>query len=84
MYNFLCQILLNIFKYILFIEKIETFWSKDVIDIWVLPHFEFKTNKDFMCKVVLNIFKYILWDIYSQKGRKERTLNYVKMTLYSQ
>ena len=49
MYNFLYQILLNIFEYILFIETIETFWSKDVIDIWVLVDFEFKTHKDFMC-----------------------------------
>ena len=48
MYNFLCQIVLNIFKCILFIKRIETFWSRDVIDIWVLAHFEFKTQKDFM------------------------------------
>ena len=45
----------NIFKYILFIKKDETFWSRDVIDICVLAHFEFKTHKDFMCKIVLNI-----------------------------
>ena len=36
MHNFLCQIVLNIFKYILFMKRIETFWSRDVIDIWVL------------------------------------------------
>ena len=47
MYNFLFQIVLNIFKYILFIKIIKTFWSKDVIDIQVLTHFEFKTHEDF-------------------------------------
>ena len=48
MYSFMGQIVLNIFKYILFIKRIETFWSRDVINIWVLAHFEFKTHKDFM------------------------------------
>ena len=28
--------------------QIETFWSRDVIDIWVLAHFQFKIHKDFM------------------------------------
>ena len=48
MYNFLCQIVLNIFKYILFIKRTETFWPRYVIDKWVLAHFEFKTHKGFM------------------------------------
>ena len=48
MYIFLCQIVLNIFKYMLFVKIIETFWSRDVIDIQVLAHFEFKTHKDFI------------------------------------
>ena len=29
-------------------KRIETFWSRKVIDIQVLAHFEFKTHKDFM------------------------------------
>ena len=45
--NFLCQIVLNIFKYILFIKIIETFWSRNVTDIRVSAHFEFKTHRDF-------------------------------------
>ena len=43
MHTFLCQIVLNIFKYILFTTEIGTVWSRDVIDIQVLAHFEFKT-----------------------------------------
>ena len=72
MHNVLCQIVLNIFKYILLIKRTETFCSRDVIDIWA--PFEFKTHKGFMCLIVLNIFKYIFWDY----------IHYVKMTLYSQ
>ena len=26
---------------------IETFWSRDVTDIWVLARFQFKSHKDF-------------------------------------
>ena len=47
MHNVLCQIVLNIFKYILLIKRTETFCSRDVIDIWA--PFEFKTHKGFMC-----------------------------------
>ena len=36
------------FKYILFMKRIETVWSRDVIDIKLLAHFEFKIHKDFM------------------------------------
>ena len=72
MYNFLCQIVLNIFKYILFIKRIETFWSRDVTDIRVLSYFVFKTHKDFMCKTVLNIFKYIFWDKCPKTIRQEK------------
>ena len=61
----------NIFKYILFIKRIETFWSRDVIDIWVLAHFEFKSHE-------------YIRDISPIKIRKEKNLNYVKMNLYSQ
>ena len=34
---------------ILLITKIivETFWSRDVTDIWLLAHFELKIHKDF-------------------------------------
>ena len=39
MYNFLCQIVLNIFRYILFIKRIKTCWSTDVTDKRVLVHF---------------------------------------------
>ena len=49
MHNFLSQIVINFFKYVLFINRTETFWSRDVIDIWVLVHFGFKTHKDCMC-----------------------------------
>ena len=56
-YNkYLCIIfVLNIFKYVLFMKRIETFWSRDVTDIWVLSHFEFKTHEDLN---VLNCLKY--------------------------
>ena len=33
--------------YILLTKVIETFWSRDVINIGVLAHFESKTHKDF-------------------------------------
>ena len=33
--------------YILLTKIIETFWSRDVTDIWVLAHFELKIHKDF-------------------------------------
>ena len=49
MFNFFCQIDLNIFKFILFIKRTETFSSRNVIDVWVLAHFELKMHKDFMC-----------------------------------
>ena len=65
-------------------KRIETFWSRDVIDIGVLAHFEFKTHKDFMYKIVSNIFKYIFWDKCPKKIRQEKNLNNVKMTEYSQ
>ena len=48
MYNFFCQIVLDIFKCILFIKRIETFRSRDVINIRVLAHFEFKTHEDYI------------------------------------
>ena len=52
MYNLLDQIVLNIFKYKLFIKRIEAFWFRDVIDIRVLAHFDFKTNKDLRSKIL--------------------------------
>ena len=42
-------------------------WSRDVIGIWVLSNFDFKTQKYFMHLIVLNIFKYIFWDKCPQK-----------------
>ena len=27
-------------------KRTETFWSRDVIDIWILANYEFKTHKD--------------------------------------
>ena len=45
MYNVLYQIVLDIFKYILLTKRIEIFWSRQVIDIRVLAHFELKTCK---------------------------------------
>ena len=48
MYNFLSQIALNIFKYILFIKRIEPFCPGDVINIRVLVNFGLKTHKDFL------------------------------------
>ena len=48
MYNLLCQIVSNIFGYVLFIKIIETFQPRNVIRIWVLTHFELKTYKDFI------------------------------------
>ena len=47
MYNFLCQNVLIFPMYILFTKRIETFWYRDVTNIWVLAHFEFKINKDY-------------------------------------
>ena len=46
MYNFLCQTVL-ILIYIFLTKFIETFWSRDVTDIWVLAHFEIKIYKYF-------------------------------------
>ena len=45
MHNLLCQIVLNIYKYTLFIKRTETFSSSDVIDIRVLAHYDFKVHK---------------------------------------
>ena len=47
MYNFLYQTVLIFSIYLLLIKVIETFWSRDVTDIWVLAHFEPKIHKDF-------------------------------------
>ena len=48
MYYFCATFLLALYiKYILFIERNETFWTRDVISVRVLAHFEFKTHKDF-------------------------------------
>ena len=45
--NFLCQNLLIFSMYILFAKRTETFWFRDVTNIWVLAHFELKNYKDF-------------------------------------
>ena len=46
MYNFLCKTVL-ILIYIFLTKFIETFWSRDVTDIWLLAHFEIKIYKYF-------------------------------------
>ena len=45
MYDFLCQNVPIFPMYILFTKITETFWSRDVTDIWVLAHFELKSYK---------------------------------------
>ena len=63
MYNFLCQNVLTCSIYILFTKIIETFWSRDVTDIWLLAHFEPKSHKHFKnasSLYVLDCFKYFL------------------------
>ena len=40
--NFLCQTVLIFPRHIFFTKIIETFWSRDVTDIWVLAHFELR------------------------------------------
>ena len=55
MYSFLCQTVLIFTICIAFTKTIETFWSRDVTDIWVLAHLKLKiykkfwTYKVFMC-----------------------------------
>ena len=50
MHNFLCQTLVisPIYIYILFIERISTFWYRDINSIWVLAHFEPKIHNNFL------------------------------------
>ena len=60
--------------YILFTKIIETFWSRDVTDIQILAHFEFKTLEDFKTissLLVLNYFKYFLIYILGQNVSKK-------------
>ena len=47
MYDFLWQTALIFPVYILFTKIIKTYWSRDVIDIWILEKFELKIHKDF-------------------------------------
>ena len=47
MYNFLCQTVLVFSIYILFTKRTETFWCRDITNIWILAHFELKIHKDF-------------------------------------
>ena len=47
MYYFCATFLKKLFKYILFIERNETFWPRDATGVRELAHFEFKTHKDF-------------------------------------
>ena len=47
MYDFLCQNVLIFPIYILFKKRIETFWSRDVTNIWVLAHLELQIHNDF-------------------------------------
>ena len=52
MYDFWCQTVPIFSICILFTKIIETFWSRDVTDTWVLAHFEIKyfwTYQVFMC-----------------------------------
>ena len=52
MYDFRCQTVPIFSICILFTKIIETFWSRDVTDTWVLAHFVIKyfgTYQVFMC-----------------------------------
>ena len=63
MYIFLYQTILIFPIYILFTKIIETFWSRNVTDIWALAHFQSKIHKMFYTissLYVLNCFKYFL------------------------
>ena len=61
MYNFLCQTVLIFTIYLLFTIKIETFWSRDITDMWFIAHFELKIYKFFWTSpYVLNRLKYFL------------------------
>ena len=71
MYVFLCQIVWNILKFILFIGRIEAFWFTDVIDIWLSANFEYKTHKSFMYQIISNIFKNKFWDKCPEKLEKK-------------
>ena len=57
MYNWaiLCKIILNIFENILLLKRMETFWSRDVIDIQVSAHFQLEAISSLY---MLNCFKY--------------------------
>ena len=57
MYNWaiLCKIILNILENILLLKRMETFWSRDVIDIQVLAHFQLEAIS---ILYMLNCFKY--------------------------
>ena len=59
----------------IFTKIMETFWFRDVTDIWLLAHFEFKTHKDFKTissLYVLNCFKYFLMYILGQNVLKKK------------
>ena len=66
-------------------KKTETFWLRDVIDIRVLSHFEFKVISNLY---ILNCLKYFLNTFIGanvpRKIRQEKNLNYVKVTWHSQ
>ena len=47
MYNFLRKTVLIFTIHKLFTKIIEKFWSRDITNVWVLAHFEFKIHKDF-------------------------------------
>ena len=47
MYNLLCQNVLVFPIYILFTKIIETFFSREVTDIWVSAYFGLKIHNDF-------------------------------------
>ena len=42
MYKFVCQTILMLPIYLSFTKIIETFWSRDVTDIWELAYYELK------------------------------------------
>ena len=87
-YHFWYQMVLILSIYLLFAKIIEIFWSRDVIDIWVLAHFEPKIQK--YLKIISslhmpNCFKYFLIYIlkYVSKNQARKILKYINSTYIS-
>ena len=81
--NFSCityYIYIYIYIYILFIKITETFWSRDITNIWILANFELKIHKGFwtyrvsMRWIILNI----LQQNVSKSDKKNCRKNYIE------